>query len=135
MQNRNSINEEWKPIEGFEGRYEISNHGRVKSVEREIKIFGRSIRRIPEKIMYHVIHNNGYKVVWLRKPKQHIKFFIHVLVARAFIPNPDEKPVVNHIDCDKENCHVSNLEWMTFSENTKYYYQKKKEEEVDEMPF
>ena len=135
MQNFSAIFEEWKPIEGFEGRYEISNHGRVKSVEREVKLFGRAIKKFPERIMYHVIHNNGYKVVWLRKPGVHLKMFIHVMVARAFIPNPENKPVVNHIDCNKENCHISILEWMTFSENTKYYYQKKKEEEVDEMPF
>lgn len=128
-------NEEWRDIAGYEGQYQISNHGRVKSIARKWNCFGQNKCTLPERIMYHVVHTNGYKVVWLRKPKSHIKFFVHVLVARAFIPNPEKKPVVNHIDCDKLNCHVSNLEWMSFSENTAYYYAKKKELEAADIPF
>lgn len=119
---QNPTPEEWKQIEGFEGRYEISNHGRVKSVARRYNCFGQNTCKVRERMMKFVIHNNGYYVVWLRKAGVHKKFFIHVLVARHFIPNPEGKPVVNHIDCNKLNCHIGNLEWMTFSENTCYYY-------------
>lgn len=83
--------------------------------------------------MHSYLHHRGYKVIWLRMPGSNKKFFLHRLVAEAFIPNPKELPVVNHIDCDKKNCHISNLEWMSFSENTTYYYSKKKE--AEDIPF
>lgn len=120
----------WKPIEGYENRYEVSNHGRVKSLGRKYDCFGKKKCLLSEKIMKLHLHNNGYKVVWLRKDKTHVKFFVQRLVAEAFIPNPNAVPVVNHIDCDKTNNHIANLEWMTFSENTTYYYKKKEEDGV-----
>lgn len=122
--------------------YEISNLGRVKSLARKVHM-----RMMPERIMVLHSHHNGYKVVWLRKEKTHIKFYIQRLVAEAFIPNPEGKDVVNHIDCNKFNNCISNLEWMTFSENTQYYYKNKNKmvsvsvsvhsEEIDpeEIPF
>ncbi len=74
----------------------------------------------------------GYKVVWFRTKTTHRKFFVHRLVAAAFIPNPESKDVVNHIDENKRNNQISNLEWMTGCENTQYYFSKRRiEKKID----
>lgn len=106
---QNLPNEEWKPIKGFED-YEISNKGRVKSLK-----YGK------ERILKYG-YRNGYKIVSLNKENTKQTFKIHRLVAEAFIPNNDpiNKIFVNHIDENKENNDVSNLNWMTPSENTRW---------------
>lgn len=110
--------EVWRPIEEYEGRYEVSSCGRVRSLAR-VSSHGHAY---PQRIMRQAWHTNSYWVVWLRRPKEHRKYYVHVLVARAFLPNPDNRPVVNHIDGDRSNANVSNLEWCTQSENTRHYY-------------
>ncbi len=80
------MQEEWRSVKNFEGRYEISNLGRVKSLTRG---------RWKERIMVQHDHREGYLVIWLRQPSIHKKYFVHRLVAEAFIPNPDNSPVVN----------------------------------------
>lgn len=112
--------EQWAPIKDFESQYQISTHGRVRSLSREV-CNPKSCRIIPERLMTLHHHTNGYSVVWLRKPSIHRKYFVHRLVAQAFIPNPAEKQVVNHIDRDKENNHLTNLEWLSLSENTQHW--------------
>lgn len=110
--------EEWKDIPGYEGRYQISSHGRVKSLSRPVCVKkDKQCRIIEEKIM--VLHENlsGYKVVWLRFPGTHRKFFVHRLVAIAFLENPDGKETVNHKNKDRTCNTIDNLEWMTFNEN------------------
>lgn len=99
------LEEVWKDIEGYEGLYQVSTHGRVKSVFRYHKILKSRVK------------NNGYKYVQLYKNGTPYTYYIHRLVAQAFIPNPQNKPQVNHIDEDKENNRVENLEWCTRSEN------------------
>ena len=104
------MNEEWRDIDEYEGLYQISNLGRVKSLK-----FGKEKILKPEKDRY------GYLLIGLYKKAGERKHYsVHRLVANAFIPNPNNLPEVNHIDEDKTNNRVSNLEWMTSKENTRY---------------
>lgn len=111
-------NEEWKDIEGYEGIYQISNMGRVKSLSRKIwngvKFFQSS-----EKILKPGIDSVGYCVVSLYKndgKAQTVR--VHRLVAKAFIPNPNAYRVINHIDANRTNNNVTNLEWCTHKQNS-----------------
>ena len=100
----------WKDIKGYEGIYKISNYGKVFSVPRD-------------KILSPAVCGRGYlKVMLCRDKKDHKNKMIHRLVAEAFLPNPDGKLTVNHIDGNKLNNAVSNLEWNTYSENLKHAY-------------
>ena len=112
----------WKDIEGYEGKYQISNHGRVKSLERhteknnEGKIKG-FIKRYAF-MLKSTKCNQGYPIARLYAAKTQSKDFkVHRLVAMAFIPNPENKPFVNHINMIRDDNHVSNLEWVTAREN------------------
>ena len=121
--------ETWKPVKGYEGLYEVSDRGRVKSLEREVSFKSKNQfgvfyteYKTPERILSPIMQSNGYWVVGLGfMGKRKIKS-IHRLVAEAFIENPDNKPQVNHIDGNKGNNNASNLEWATPSENTKHAY-------------
>lgn len=111
-------NEKWLPIEGF-SRYEISNWGRVKSLERTTPNGNRGgVRHRPEKIMKGCNFGYEYLKVNLRDDsgKTHNKK-VHRLVAQHFIPNPDNKPCTNHKDFNRCNNHIDNLEWVTYKEN------------------
>jgi hypothetical protein len=108
----------WKEIEGYEGYYQISNFGRVRSVDRLIPFKGR-----PRKHKGCVIkgslsgRNRDYVTVILKKRGECKNFNVHRLVAIHFIPNPDNKPTVNHKNGNKQDNSVSNLEWATYKEN------------------
>ncbi len=106
----------WKDIEGYEGKYQISNFGNVKSLETWTG--DKYIKR--EKILKNVVYGNGYYYVCLSKKGEVKKHKVNRLVAQAFIPNPENKPFTNHIDGDKLNNNVNNLEWCTQSENMKH---------------
>ena len=101
--------EEWKDIIGYEGLYEVSNIGRV-----------RSNHSGTWKIMKQSIRKGGYKKIFLRKNKERKSFFVHRLVATAFIPNPDKLPFINHKDENPSNNNVENLEWCTHLYNMTY---------------
>lgn len=105
----------WKDIEGFEGYYQISNCGNVRSLDRF-----DGIRNLKGKCLKQSLKQNGYLQVGLRKNGKRKWFSIHRLVAIHFIDNPEKKPQVNHIDCNKQNNNVNNLEWVTAKTNYKH---------------
>jgi hypothetical protein len=113
--------EEWKDIEGFEGLYQISSLGRVQSLERKCP-GGNNIRTVPAKIL-SMGNSRGYNLVHLAKNGKMYPFRVHCLVAKHFIPNPENKPLINHKNLDKKDNRQSNLEWTTPSENTNHYHQ------------
>lgn len=103
--------EEWRDISGYEGLYQISSFGRVKSTNRR-----------KTHILKPVLASNGYLHFCLSKGGVHNPSYVARLVAKAFIPNPDNKPQVNHIDGHPLNNFVGNLEWATQSENQRHAY-------------
>ena len=110
------IGEIWKDIKGYEGIYQVSNLGRVRSYDSIDKL-GR-VRK--GKVLKNYLNDWGYPIVTLSIKSKLKTFRVHRLVAQAFILNPDNKPQVNHIDEDKTNNRVSNLEWVTAKENVNY---------------
>lgn len=113
--------EEWRDIDGYVGYYQVSNKGRVRSLDRTINTSERfgGIRKISGKILA-CSKVEGYPAVSLCKNGSENKEFVHRLVAKAFIPNPDNKPEVNHIDANRANDSVENLEWVTHLENMQH---------------
>lgn len=105
--------EKWKMVSGYEGLYEISSLGRVKSVDR----LGSDGRHLHERELHGGTFSNGYKFICLRADGHSRNHLTHRLVAQAFIPNPDKLPCVNHKDGNKQNNTVENLEWCTQAEN------------------
>ena len=117
----NSI-EIWKDIKGYEGLYQVSNFGNVKSLERYKKNHSK-LQKVNEKILKATINKtNGYVYVMLMKNASEKNTRVHKLVAEAFLPNEDNKPQINHIDGNKANNKVDNLEWCTCSENVTHAY-------------
>lgn len=114
------MEELWKPIPGFDGMYEVSNMGRVKSCKRTRKSKAGSLSNVQERILKQRSDKNGYKEIALSKDGKLHFFRCHRLVAMAFIPNPNHFPVINHKDEDVTNNMVSNLEWCSVSYNTRY---------------
>ncbi len=106
------MEELWRDIFGYEGLYQISNWGNVKSLNYN--------HTGKEKTLAKKNHKSGYITVTLCKNGKHKNKSIHVLVATAFIPNQENFPCVNHIDGDKSNNFVGNLEWVTHSQNTRH---------------
>jgi len=112
------INQEiWKDVKGYEGIYKISNFGRVKSLDREVAPSNRVPYWRKGKICIQSKSNLGYMTVGFTVNNKKVNKYVHRLVAEAFIPNLENKPQVNHIDCNKENNLINNLEWCTNSEN------------------
>jgi hypothetical protein len=111
------MEEIWKPVVGYEGLYEVSNLGRVKSLEKYV-VTGINIKYQPEQILKQTKDKSGYCRVNLYKDQQQQNCKIHRLVAIAFIPNPDNKLQIDHINrLQKDNNNVNNLRWATGSEN------------------
>jgi len=112
--------EVWKDIEGYEGYYQVSNKGRVRSLDRKIKTrnrWGKHTRLQKGKILKPAPDDYGYLGVGLCVDSNSVTKPIHRLVAEAFVDNPENKPQVNHIDGVKKHNNVDNIEWVTCSEN------------------
>lgn len=106
-----TIVEEWKAIKGFEGCYEVSSLGRIRSCPRR---YHKGFR------IMTLQQHNGYCVIKLHHcsdRKQYKKFRVHQLVASAFLDNPEDKDYVNHKNKDRKNNSIANLEWCTHAEN------------------
>lgn len=112
--------EEWRDIKGFEGLYQVSNMGRVKSQSRKVRANTCGIRLLPEKILRDCKSNSGYKLVVLCKEGKHFNKMVHRLVAESFLPNPQNFAEVNHKDEDKLNNSLDNLEWCDRTYNANY---------------
>ena len=124
--------EEWRDVKGYEGLYQVSNEGRVKSLKRYRKNKAGCVAKIQEKLIKPHLNHRGYCQAPLCKDSVVRMFAVHRLVAKAFLPNPDNLPQVNHKDEDKENNFVfinedgsvnlekSNLEWCTNEYNSRY---------------
>lgn len=111
----------WLPIKNYEGLYEVSDTGEVRSVDRVLSVTNQKERLFKGKLIYQDLNVQvGYKQVSLWKNNKKTNLYIHRLVAEAFIPNPSNKPDVNHIDGNRQNNHVSNLEWVTPKENSQH---------------
>ena len=121
------MNEEiWRPIEGYEGLYEVSNTGRVKSLNRYVKGKGESYSLQKGRVLSPGKDKNGYLFVILTCNGKRKMFLVHRLIAQTFILNPDNLPQVNHKDEDKSNNRVENLEWCTAKYNNNYGTRKDK---------
>jgi hypothetical protein len=112
--------EVWADVRGYEGLYQVSTYGRVKSLDRAVRCNG-GFRLVKEQTLKPLPHDDGrYLQVGLSREYKVTHHFIHRLVAQAFIPNPHNKPEVNHKDLNGCNNYISNLEWMTRKENIKH---------------
>ena len=110
------MEEIWKDVIGYEGLYQVSNLGTIKSLSRTRKNHTNGIACVKER-MLNPSTSNGYKCVQLRKNCSGKFIAVHRLVALMFLNNTEDKPTVNHIDGNKLNNVVSNLEWATYTEN------------------
>lgn len=117
-----SNDEIWKPVLGFEGSYEVSNIGGVRSLPRKVNGRWGNLRNTPGKALKLDTTKNGYRRTQLCAEGKAQAVYVHRLVAEAFLLNDLNKPCVNHIDLDKSNNTVENLEWCTYSENTKHAF-------------
>jgi hypothetical protein len=108
--------ETWRDVVGYEGYYQVSNTGKVKSISRNIWN-GKGYIKSSGKLLKQGTNQKGYPIVYLSKNSKSKTITVHRLVAKAFIENPSDKPQVNHIDGNKKNNNVSNLEWCSNQEN------------------
>ena len=113
------MEEIWKPITNYEGLYEVSNLGNVKSLEKTILRSDGIKKHLPNRVLNPYINNDGYSVVNLYKDKKTQTFYVHRLVAEAFIQNPENKPFIDHIIPVRVGGtnEISNLRWCTIEEN------------------
>ena len=111
--------EVWKPITNFEGLYEVSNYGRIKSLGRTIRLRNNGYKIFPERILKTQLWK-GYERTQLTKDGKSYTVKVHRVVAKEFIKNPNNLPQVNHKDENKTNNKADNLEWCTQSYNNNF---------------
>ena len=108
--------EEWRAIPNINNAYYASTMGRIASMPRTTVRSGKSLT-VKGRVMKPVTDKLGYRYIFLRKENTYLRKFVHWLVASTFIPNPEGKPEIDHIDTNPANNSVSNLRWCTASEN------------------
>lgn len=128
----------WKDVLGrdgiYKGRYQISNKGRVRSIERRVNNSGGGTRLLPSKILKVRISPYGYPWVSFCVNGKSRPQYVHRLVADAFIPNPENKPYVDHINTIRTDYSIENLRWVTAKENANNPITKKRNDEVSHRP-
>ena len=112
--------ENWKDIKGYEGFYQVSDCGRIKSLERDVYYSNGIVHHLKEKILAPFLDKDGYQIVSLYLNGKAKSITVHRLVAEAFLPNPENKSQINHKNEVKNNNVVENLEWCTASYNVNY---------------
>lgn len=111
-----------KILNGYEGIYQVSNLGRIKSLDRRVKDNRRErYQNLKGKQLKFTDNGRGYQLVFLTKESKRINKYVHRLVAETFIPNPKNLPEVNHKDLNKSNNCIDNLEWITNADNKRHY--------------
>ena len=118
-----SYEEVWKDIEGYEGMYQVSNKGNVKSLSRNVLRNNGKMQFINEKILKPQDSGHGYNRVNLYKNKKPRLITVHSLVLETFTNKREKDMVINHIDGDKKNNTLKNLEWCTSKENTMHGFE------------
>jgi hypothetical protein len=118
------MTEIWKAIPGYEGLYEVSDQGRVRGLSRRVETRNRwgqiMLKTVVGTLLAGSRNKKGYRQIHLCKEGVYTTFRLSRLVAKAFIPNPENKPQVNHLDGDLKNNAISNLEWATNDENQRH---------------
>lgn len=118
------MTEIWRDIPEYEGKYMVSNLGRIKSLSRMVWSTNNRQYIKPEQIMRPKTTAYGYYYLNLRKNGKSVGYFVHRLVAMAFLPKVPNKDYIDHLDGDKTNNCVDNLEWVTIAENNQRAYDK-----------
>ncbi len=117
---RSASGEEWRAVAGYEGLYEVSNQGRVRSLARVVRKSDGTKQTYAGRILRSAVTAGGYRIVALSRGGKTVTKTVHRLVATAFLPRADERDVVNHINFDRADARVENLEWVTQAQNCRH---------------
>lgn len=113
------MDEVWKDIDDFEGYYQISNFGRIRSCDRYVNSKSGSKRLVRGNIHNCYVGHGGYYYISLYKDNKHRLCTLHRLIAKAFLPNPNDLPCIDHINTDRKDNRIDNLKWVSYLENNK----------------
>jgi hypothetical protein len=113
---------QWRPLHGYEGFYEVSDSGSVRSIDRTIDLPDNKRRKIKGRTLAIKKNRDGYQFVSVSRNGKQETMYVHRAVAKTYLPNPDDLPQVNHLDGNKLNNNVRNLAWVTHPQNVQHCY-------------